>query len=416
MLKYALPLVITTTLFAACTAQVWGDEPAAKKSVSSKAGAAKSAGSVGFVGDMEVVGSVNGKEFTWGKVVDQLRKNNPVQFSQAVAQAVGTKAADGLFGTSAKPTYTITRAEALSALRKQPSPPIINELGRMVEEESLNQLTKNMKVRSSEVDLQAVLHKLLSGLRSKGNIEAGVTDEQFLSSRGVTHNQAMNIMRSQVQTGALIRADLEKQLGHAVGNDDYVETRSLFIRFKQSVPDAKPEDKKKEESEILAKINAIANDIASKKKTFEAAVKDDSEDENKLKNGNPGPMVRGTMAKEFEDVSFTLKKDEISKPVLTSNGFYLIQGVRSSKELTAADRETAWDNFENSARQNGKLRVIMSALMAKNIKTVNKLQQSAPPGFPQGPPGRNPRMGRPGASGRPGAPGQPGGPPPGAPQ
>lgn len=413
MLKYVLPVVITTALLSSSTLRVLGDQPAAKKAGSHKPSSSKGASSPVFVGDMEVVGSVNGKVFTWGSVVDQLKKNNPVQFSQAVAQAVGLKAADALFGTFAKPSYTITRAEALAALRKLPSPPIINELGRMIEEESLNQLTRKLAVHSTPADLQAVLHKLLSGLRAKGNIEAGVTDEQFLSSRGVTHNQAMNIMRSQVQTGALIRADLEKQIGHPLGNDDYVESRFIFIRFKQSVPDAKPDEKKKEEADILAKITTVASDIDSKKITFETAVKDFSEDENKLKNGDPGPMVRGSMVKEFDDVAFSLKKEEISKPVHTANGYYLIQGVKTSKDLTSADREAAWDNFENSARQNGKLRGIMGILISKNIKSVNKLQQSAPQGFPQGgPPGGRPRMGRPGA---PGGPGNPGGPPRGAP-
>ncbi len=414
MLKYALPAVIATALLSSSTLRVLGDEPAAKKPGKSKPNPAKSAGSAGFTGEMEVVGSVNGKQFTWGNVVNELKKNNPTQFSQSVAQAVGLKAAESLFGAAPKPSYTITRAEALASLRKQPTPPIVNELGRMIEEETLNQLTSKMQVHNSEPDLQAALHKLLSGLRAKGNIESGVTDEQFLSSRGVTHSQAMNIMKAQVETGALIKADLEKQLGHPLGPDDYMETRLIFLRFKQSVPDAKPEDKKKEEADTLAKITAVANDIDSKKKTFEASVKDDSEDDSKLKNGDPGPIVRGSMPKEFDETAFALKKDEISKPVHTANGYYLIQAVKTSKELTSADRETAWDNYENSARQNGKLRLIMGVLIAKNIKTTNKLQTSAAM-MPGGPPGMRPRVGRPGGPGAPGRPGGPGGPPPGGP-
>lgn len=317
----------------------------------------------------EVVGSVNGKSITWGQLVEQIRRDSPEVFSQAVSQALGTKVGEALFGPTGKERVTITRTEALIAVRKQPGPQVENELMMLLRDEALSQEAIKMGVQPSTAEVDARIKTLLQNMRKGGQIPPGVTDDQFLASRRLTRQKVRSLVRGQMQATALIAKEMEKTLGHPVGAADFVQARHILLTVKEPTPETKPEDAKKSEEEILAKINKIAEEIKTGKKTFEAAAKEYSEDGSKDRGGDLGPFPRGMMVKEFENVAFSLKPGEVSPPVRSQFGYHLIRVDKTGKDLTEEERKSTLERYSA-----GRYQQYISELMNQRAKVVNKLR------------------------------------------
>ena len=73
------------------------------------------------------------------------------------------------------------------------------------------------------------------------------------------------------------------------------------------------------------KANEILEDIKGEKISFEDSAKKESKCPSGKDGGNLGYFKRGMMVKEFEDVAFTAKKDDVSNPVKTQFGWHLIK-------------------------------------------------------------------------------------------
>lgn len=81
-------------------------------------------------------------------------------------------------------------------------------------------------------------------------------------------------------------------------------------------------------SHILVKTEPEANVIlydVTHGKSFEEIAKLKSLCPSGKKGGNLGWFTRGQMVKEFENAAFSLNKVEISKPVRTQFGYYIIK-------------------------------------------------------------------------------------------
>ena len=90
--------------------------------------------------------------------------------------------------------------------------------------------------------------------------------------------------------------------------------------------------------DLLAQIRSGAD--------FAAIAKKSSDDTGSaMQGGDLGCFGRGTMVNEFENVAFSLKKDEISEPVKTQYGYHVIQ----AKETRPA-REKPLDEVKESIR------------------------------------------------------------------
>ncbi len=336
----------------------------------------------------DVVGSVNNKEFTWSEVLSHLEKDDPQAYVQALASAVAMKAAEAKFGLNGVNTITVTRADALAALRKAPPRPVVTELSRMLQTEALHQqLVANHLADPTDAEVNTYLSRLLKDLRERGIIKAGQTDEEFLRERNYTRAKLVGDLRPQVETFALVHKDLEKKLGHPVSDADYVQASHILIATAASgLPFATqptPDDPKKADADALAKITAIASDIKSGKKTFEQAAKESSDDPgSKEKSGDLGPFVRGTMYPEFEAVTFKLEPGVVSDPIKTQAGWHIIKVTKLGKSMTAAEKQKALDTYDQAHSQ----AYMQQMMTGAGVGIVNKLQpQGLPPGM--APPG-----------------------------
>ena len=73
------------------------------------------------------------------------------------------------------------------------------------------------------------------------------------------------------------------------------------------------------------KIDDIHKDIVSKKIRFKDAAVKNSDCPSGKDGGGLGEFGKGVMVKAFEDVAFSLKKDQISDPFESDFGFHIVK-------------------------------------------------------------------------------------------
>ncbi len=108
-------------------------------------------------------------------------------------------------------------------------------------------------------------------------------------------------------------------------------SKAKYVRVDITAPtDADYKVIKDKADELYKKIKDGA-DFAEMAKEFS------QDDSNKDKGGDLGYFGRRRMVKEFEDVAFALKKDEISEPVKTKFGWHIIQKLGDRKDDKGKD-------------------------------------------------------------------------------
>ncbi|HEV7491758.1 MAG TPA: SurA N-terminal domain-containing protein [Rhodanobacteraceae bacterium] len=126
------------------------------------------------------------------------------------------------------------------------------------------------------------------------------------------------------------KLDVATSADDATLKDRYEKEKTRFVSPEQRLAShilikvsgkGSPEDQK----QALAKAEAIAKDVKSGK-DFAAAAKQDSADlGSKNQGGDLGWLEKGTTDEAFEGALFAMKKGDISDPVLTSEGYHIIQ-------------------------------------------------------------------------------------------
>ncbi|MDE2125124.1 MAG: peptidylprolyl isomerase [Armatimonadetes bacterium] len=336
-------------------------------------------------GPNDVVGRVNGQPITWAQFLDFLKTSNPQQFQQAVASAVGIDVAAALFGPAHAATYTVTQAQAIAAVRANPPIIVQNGLQSMLMERALDQKAAKVGVTATPAQVQARIAELFAQLHKEGIIPAGVTDDQFLAQRNFSREQLEQNIRLQVLMDDITQKQLEQQLGHPIGPNDFLQARHILFKITNPVsstgkPD--PQANAAAQKAALAKAQQVAADIRSKKKTFAEEAKAFSDDAGtKDRGGDLGVFLRGSMVPEFDNAAFALKPGVLSQPVLSTFGYHLIEVEKLGKDISPAARETALQSYLASTRNN-----LMSALMSSS-KIENYLRPAPPAMVPPRPGG-----------------------------
>jgi hypothetical protein len=333
----------------------------------------------------DVVGSVFGKQITWTDLLQRVRRDQPQQFITIVSQIAGQKAAYGLYGPAGQPQFTLTQDDVFAAIRQTPPNAVISLLDQILLSDAFKEQAAKDNVTISDAQVQDYIGAQLKRLRSQGQIPPTQTDPQWLDNfykqQNITKDQLYNNVRQSMVPYALFEKEVGKQLGHPVSPADFVQIRWLLIKAPPLTPASKPEDKK-DDAAAQAKAEKIEADIKVGKKTFVQAAKESSEDfSNKASGGDIPPFMRGTQSKEIETEAFNLKANEVSKPIRTTVGYYLIQVVKVGKDLPDEQRQQILRARETQASQP----YVTSLRQRANI--VNNLRPIAGIGGPAGAPG-----------------------------
>lgn len=412
MSRFALPATLAALYLSSLTAAVAQDKPNPAKPVLTPAPQTAPARPGGALlmpaapvapprpSDPNIVGSVGGKNILFMQVAERLRRDNPDGFKQAMAQALGAKVANSLYGDIPQASVTITSVEAMTALRDIPNLALYRTLQQMLQEEAVAQTATKENVVATDAQVDEYLKNLLSKAREAGQVPAAQTDDQFLAERKLSRPVLMERLRSQLELEKLMEKDagLQKALaqqavqsfGHTLSDNDYLQARHILVVFpgaQPGAPGAQPPDKNAD-AVALAKANKIAADIKSGKKTFEAAAKESSDDPgSKLKGGELGVFSRGTMVPEFTKAAFAAKPGDITGPVKSQFGYHLIQVEKLGKDLTPEQRATARTAlYQRYEQQNPQLlQGFMKNLMENRAKVATYMTPPpapAQPGFP----------------------------------
>ncbi len=104
----------------------------------------------------------------------------------------------------------------------------------------------------------------------------------------------------------------------------------------------KPDATKSQKDEILKKANRLRDMIINGEDFAKIAKEYSQSADGNRTGGEIGMIKKGFMPKEFDEVAFSLKKDEISKPILTKFGYHIIK-VTDRQEAKTASYEKSRD-------------------------------------------------------------------------
>jgi len=128
---------------------------------------------------------------------------------------------------------------------------------------------------------------------------------------------------------------------------------------------------------ILTKNKDLAKNIYKKVvggESFDDMAKKYSEDEvTKSSGGNLGYFTKGMMVKEFEDMVFSLGKDQVSEPVKTIYGYHIIK-VLDRRQISFDESRDKIINMVQNKRLKNKFDTLLKQLKSKYKVVVNEDQ------------------------------------------
>jgi parvulin-like peptidyl-prolyl isomerase len=204
-----------------------------------------------------------------------------------------------------------------------------NILTRMIDDALVAQAVKTETIVVDDAEFQSEYAKYKERFK---------TDEQyqnFLKYGRMTEEQ----VQARVREKASLKKLLVKKFGLGVTDEEikafYEKNNRFYKEREQAVI-----------KQIVVRLPKNADEAATKAaddkvkkaqealrtKPFEEVAKELSEDLSAKKGGEMEPITRGRYLKAVEDVAFTLKPNEISKPIKTQVGFHIVKLVEKREE------------------------------------------------------------------------------------
>lgn len=145
----------------------------------------------------------------------------------------------------------------------------------------------------------------------------------------------------------LIRSDLLKQKAVEANIEDIVKASHILVEDEKTA------------KEVKTKLDEGAS--------FEELAKEYSKDGSAAQGGDLGWFTKGAMVPEFEEVAFSLGKDEISEPVQSQFGFHIIKVTGTKADFEKLDEEEKTNVLGSILQQN---QALLQETLDKEVKDV----------------------------------------------
>jgi peptidyl-prolyl cis-trans isomerase SurA len=182
------------------------------------------------------------------------------------------------------------------------------------------------------------LIKKLDQMRKDMNLDSMEDLEKAAQAQGVSFEDFKQNMRNQIITQQVIGREVGSRISSNISKDEeqqfYESHKSELdqpeqIRLSEILvsTDKKPNDTR-DDSQVLQAAQDKANSLLAEIKKgakFDDVAKKSSEGPSAAQGGDLGYFKRGTLAKELEDKTFTMKPGDVSDVVRTKQGFIILK-------------------------------------------------------------------------------------------
>ncbi len=267
--------------------------------------------------------------------------------------------------------FTTRKKEIPDNLAKRYKESILKQL---IEKELLKQRIAKDSVTIEPAELDKEFDEYKKMFRTDENFQ------RYLKSSEVDVEQIKDNIRHNIGVNKL----LEKSGNLAVTEDEskaYYEENKKRYEVQEQIHafhilvklDAKAD--KKAEADALKKANDLYKEVTKKGADFAAIATKNSDGPTANRGGDLNWFPRGRMVKEFEDIAFKMKPNEISKPVKTQFGYHIIKLIEH-KDGAQRPLEEVKESIEKLLK-NKKQRKAKQDLL-KGLRTDAKIETFIP--------------------------------------
>jgi peptidyl-prolyl cis-trans isomerase SurA len=204
----------------------------------------------------------------------------------------------------------------------------------------------NVDVSDQEVDLA------IEDVKKNNNITDAAAFQQALEAQGFSTASYHEFMKKQLAKVKLLQIKVKSkvkvsdedvraayaQLAKADSQDHEIHARHIIVLCKPDAPAAEVEATHQKALELMKEARGGAD--------FAELAKKNSQGAGASSGGDLGWFRRGTLAAEFENVAFALKKGEVSEPVRTKFGWHVIK-VEDTRQAAAKPFDEVKDQLRD---------------------------------------------------------------------